>query len=107
MECRQLGQILDVVDPQLESHYPVEEMELVLRLGLLCSHSRAEDRPTMRQITQILNGDDNLLEAINSGSMDSRSMTSRYIEAVPSEMTGATHRSSSFAISTTSIDAGR
>ncbi|KAF5747639.1 lectin-domain containing receptor kinase VI.3-like [Tripterygium wilfordii] len=101
MECQELGQILEVVDPQLGSDYSVEEMELVLRLGLLCSHNQPEARPTMREVTRIFNGDENLPETAFSSSMDSRwsgRMTSRYIEAASC---------SSFGISFNSIDAGR
>ena len=38
-ECWRRGAILDASDPRLEGNYVVEEMELVLKLGLLCSHS--------------------------------------------------------------------
>jgi hypothetical protein len=38
-ECWRKGAILDASDPRLEGNYVVEEMELVLKLGLLCSHS--------------------------------------------------------------------
>ncbi|XP_038720342.1 probable L-type lectin-domain containing receptor kinase VI.1 isoform X2 [Tripterygium wilfordii] len=110
MECKQLGQILDVVDPRLESHYSVAEMELVLKLGLLCSHNEPEARPTMRQVTRILNGEENLPVTDYSASMDSRwsgRMASRYVEAVSSDMITASHLSSSFGISSNSIDAGR
>ncbi|PKI34116.1 hypothetical protein CRG98_045471 [Punica granatum] len=48
MECHELGRILDVVDQMLNSIYVVEEMQLVLLLGLLCSHPKPESRPTMR-----------------------------------------------------------
>ncbi|KAL5722811.1 hypothetical protein ACHQM5_006282 [Ranunculus cassubicifolius] len=32
-------------------------MELVLKLGLLCSHAKPTGRPTMRQIVQFLDKD--------------------------------------------------
>ncbi|KAM3739825.1 hypothetical protein ACB098_08G051600 [Castanea mollissima] len=38
-ECWRKGSILDASDPRLEGNYVVEEIELVLKLGLLCSHS--------------------------------------------------------------------
>ena len=52
------GSILNASDPQLEGNYVVEEMELVLKLGLLCSHSSPAARPSMRQVMQFL--DDNV-----------------------------------------------
>ncbi|KAL5809050.1 hypothetical protein ACOSQ3_029741 [Xanthoceras sorbifolium] len=57
-ECQQLGQILDTVDPSLNSSYSPKEMELVLTLGLICSHQRQQFRPTMRQVMRYLSGDD-------------------------------------------------
>ncbi|XP_042519620.1 L-type lectin-domain containing receptor kinase IV.1-like [Macadamia integrifolia] len=48
------GEILETVDPKLEMNYVVEEMELVLRLGLLCSHSIPPARPSMRQVVRYL-----------------------------------------------------
>ncbi|KAB1225893.1 L-type lectin-domain containing receptor kinase IV.2 [Morella rubra] len=59
-ECWRKGAILDASDPKLEGNYVVEEMILVLELGLLCSHAIPAARPSMRQVTQILDGDANL-----------------------------------------------
>ncbi|KAK6231390.1 hypothetical protein SCA6_001463 [Theobroma cacao] len=47
----------DLYDPKLGTEYVAEEVELVLKLGLLCSHSEPEARPTMRQCVQFLEGD--------------------------------------------------
>ena len=61
-ECWRRGAILDASDPRLEGNYVGEEMELVLKLGLLCSHSVPATRPSMRQVMQFLNGNANLPE---------------------------------------------
>lgn len=50
------GEILGAVDPNLGEDYAKEEVELVLKLGLLCSHSRPEIRPGMREIVRYLEG---------------------------------------------------
>uniref|UniRef100_A0ACD5VBA0 Uncharacterized protein n=1 Tax=Avena sativa TaxID=4498 RepID=A0ACD5VBA0_AVESA len=50
------GSILKSVDPKLE-HYVREEAELVLKLGLLCSHQAHIARPSMRLIVQYLVND--------------------------------------------------
>ncbi|XP_050203927.1 L-type lectin-domain containing receptor kinase IV.2-like [Mercurialis annua] len=50
------GVIVETSDLQLEGKYMVEEMELVLKLGLLCAHSTPAVRPTMRQVMQYLDG---------------------------------------------------
>jgi serine/threonine protein kinase len=60
--CWRTGAILDASDPRLEGNYVVEEMELVLKLGLLCSHSTPAARPSMRQVMQFLDGDADLPE---------------------------------------------
>ncbi|KAH7863023.1 hypothetical protein Vadar_012311 [Vaccinium darrowii] len=51
------GAILQTSDPRLGGDYLEEEMELVLKLGLLCSGSNAATRPSMRQVMQYLDGD--------------------------------------------------
>ncbi|XP_058099379.1 L-type lectin-domain containing receptor kinase SIT2-like [Magnolia sinica] len=48
------GTILAAADPKLGDEYEVEEMELVLKLGLLCSHPLSTIRPSMRQVMQFL-----------------------------------------------------
>ncbi|KAI9388257.1 hypothetical protein POPTR_009G035701v4 [Populus trichocarpa] len=62
LECWKRGAILGTGDPRLEGNYVVEEMELVLRLGLLCSFSTPQARPSMRQISQYLDGNASLPE---------------------------------------------
>jgi|UniRef100_A0A2N9J475 serine/threonine protein kinase len=64
-ECWRKGAIIGASDPRLEGNYVVEEMELVLKLGLLCSHSMPEARPSMRQVMQFLDGDAKLPELTN------------------------------------------
>lgn len=56
------GEIFRAIDPKLGSEYAAEEVELVLKLGLLCSHSEPAVRPSMRQIVQFLEGDVQLPE---------------------------------------------
>ncbi|KAL8141027.1 LOW QUALITY PROTEIN: hypothetical protein V2J09_007048 [Rumex salicifolius] len=56
--CWKNGVLRDAVDPRLEDKYVVKEMDLVLKLGLLCSQTRHEERPSMRRVMQFLNGDD-------------------------------------------------
>ncbi|XP_073009992.1 L-type lectin-domain containing receptor kinase SIT2-like [Typha latifolia] len=56
-ECRMKGELLRVVDPRLGKCYAEEQMEMVLKLGLVCCQSIPEVRPSMRQVMQYLNGD--------------------------------------------------
>ncbi|TYH82259.1 hypothetical protein ES332_D02G047100v1 [Gossypium tomentosum] len=68
--CWSKGNIMEAKDPNLGSDYVAEEVELVLKLGLLCSHSEPEVRPTMRQVLQFLEGD------VSFPEMSSLSLTS-------------------------------
>ncbi|XP_020095685.1 L-type lectin-domain containing receptor kinase IV.1-like isoform X1 [Ananas comosus] len=50
------GSILDTVDAGLGGEYAREEAEMVLKLGLMCSHPHPEARPSMRLVVQYLEG---------------------------------------------------
>jgi serine/threonine protein kinase len=50
------GAILDTVDPRLNGDYIVEEVDLVLKLGLLCLQPMPNARPSTRQVLQHLGG---------------------------------------------------
>ncbi|XP_010520256.1 PREDICTED: putative L-type lectin-domain containing receptor kinase II.2 [Tarenaya hassleriana] len=56
--CGRRGHLLDTVDDKLEGDFEVEEVEMVLKMGMLCSQRMPEDRPAMRQILQCLEGND-------------------------------------------------
>ncbi|XP_043712716.1 L-type lectin-domain containing receptor kinase IV.1-like [Telopea speciosissima] len=62
ISCWSKGTILEAVDPKLRMNYEVEEMELVLKLGLLCSHPIPTERPHMRQVLRYLDGEVSLPE---------------------------------------------
>ncbi|CAN1849798.1 L-type lectin-domain containing receptor kinase IV.2 [Linum perenne] len=55
--CLVNDEILAARDPHLDSEFIGEEVELVLKLGLMCSHSDPEFRPNMQQVQQILKGE--------------------------------------------------
>jgi len=49
------GEILEAKDVYLGTNYvSSEEVELVLKLGLLCSHLEPLARPSMRQVVQYI-----------------------------------------------------
>ncbi|GLT73783.1 hypothetical protein SLA2020_456180 [Shorea laevis] len=98
IECQQMGRIVDTVDPKLGSDYAFDEVNLVLQLGLLCTHQKPELRPRMRQVLRYLNGDDQLPSpSIQSwGSYDSREeVYSRFFEGISSDTIERTSRQSS------------
>uniref|UniRef100_A0ACD5TYD0 Uncharacterized protein n=1 Tax=Avena sativa TaxID=4498 RepID=A0ACD5TYD0_AVESA len=51
------GSLMETLDPRLQGQYKIDDACLVLKLGLLCSHPFTSARPTMRQVTQYLQGD--------------------------------------------------
>lgn len=105
MEQYESGKILNAADPKLNSVYEDEEMEMVLQLGLLCTHQIAEARPTMRQVTRILHGDDQI-PAVD-GWACSKSY-SKFNSRMTEVISATSYRSSSIGdISSSSIDAGR
>ena len=111
VENQRLGQILEVVDPMLGLNYDEEEVELVLKLGLICAQHRADLRPTMRQVIRYLNFDDPIpvigdcRTQVNFGS--SR-MSSGFLEVVSASATSASCNFSSInSMSSRLIEAGR
>ncbi|GKV22055.1 hypothetical protein SLEP1_g31960 [Rubroshorea leprosula] len=112
IEYQQMGAIVDTVDPKLGSDYAFDEVNLVLQLGLLCTHQKPEFRPRMRQVLRYLNGDDRLPSpSIQSwGSYDSREeVYSRFLEGISSDTIKRTPcRSSSFScFSLSSLETAR
>ncbi|XP_057829130.2 L-type lectin-domain containing receptor kinase SIT2 [Cryptomeria japonica] len=51
------GRLTDAADANLGCEYVEDEMEKVLKLGLLCCNPQPEARPTMRQVLQIIEGE--------------------------------------------------
>ncbi|KAH7841063.1 hypothetical protein Vadar_025096 [Vaccinium darrowii] len=69
-ECMERGNILEAIDRKLGTEYAVEEAELALKLGLLCSHAIAAARPSMTTVVEYLEGraqlPENLVDIIKS-----------------------------------------
>ncbi|RZC75917.1 hypothetical protein C5167_000080 [Papaver somniferum] len=60
LSCMKENAILNAVDPRLGGEYVVQEMVLVLKLGLLCCHNDPASRPSMFKVMKLLDGDANL-----------------------------------------------
>ncbi|KAL9688400.1 hypothetical protein QQ045_032821 [Rhodiola kirilowii] len=59
-ECYKMGHVWEVVDPKLGNEYVKSEVELDLKVGLICSQYEAEARPSMLQVVRYLGGFDAL-----------------------------------------------
>jgi serine/threonine protein kinase len=55
LECWKAGRIRDARDPRI-GKCDEDDLELVLKLGSLCSHPDPRCRPSMRQVVQVLGG---------------------------------------------------
>ncbi|XP_013641307.2 L-type lectin-domain containing receptor kinase I.3-like [Brassica napus] len=55
--CWKQASLLDTIDPRLGGESLFKEVEMVLKLGLLCTNAIPEARPTMGQVVQYLNLD--------------------------------------------------
>lgn len=71
--------ILCMLDPRLGGEFVTEEAELVLKLGLLCSHPSPASRPSMRLVMQYLCGDV-LLPAMPESYRSIRSFSEMQVE---------------------------
>ncbi|KAJ7968567.1 putative Kinase [Quillaja saponaria] len=63
------GKLVDALDERLKARggFNEEEIERVIHLGLLCAYPDPNNRPTMRQVVKVLEGN---IEADESGSED-------------------------------------
>ncbi|XP_057829111.1 L-type lectin-domain containing receptor kinase SIT2-like [Cryptomeria japonica] len=61
------GRLKDVADPNLGGEYVEDEMEKMLKLGLLCCNPQPEARPTIRQALQIIEGEASLPSLVPYG----------------------------------------
>ncbi|KAK4795962.1 hypothetical protein SAY86_028288 [Trapa natans] len=57
------GKVLDVVDSKMEGAFDENEVLMVLKLGLLCSNSKPDQRPSMRLVMRYLNGEADVPES--------------------------------------------
>ncbi|XP_010539955.2 PREDICTED: LOW QUALITY PROTEIN: L-type lectin-domain containing receptor kinase V.9-like [Tarenaya hassleriana] len=72
--CWDNGDILQAIDEKLGQQYLAEQVTLVLKLGLLCSHPTSAMRPSMSSVVQFLDGvaqlPHNLLDIVKSRDFD-------------------------------------
>ncbi|KAJ4797660.1 receptor lectin kinase [Rhynchospora pubera] len=59
-ECLVHGGLMEVVDPRMEE-YDGQEVEMALKLGIMCCQYSAEVRPSMRQVNNYLNGTEQIV----------------------------------------------
>lgn len=51
------GRVADTVDPRLGKEFDAAEAELVLKIGLVCSHPAPGERPRMKDVVRCLDGE--------------------------------------------------
>ncbi|RWW16097.1 hypothetical protein GW17_00020034 [Ensete ventricosum] len=110
LECWKMDAIAEATDPKLGDDYSVKEVELVLMLGLLCSHPDPMARPSMKQVMQFLEGDAPL-PMTTAGSLISSVSKQRYdrmfddfITSYPSFSDASRHVTDSATLFSTAAD---
>ena len=51
------GRLADAADPNIGGDFVEDEMEKVLKLGLVCCNPQPEERPSIRQVLQVMEGE--------------------------------------------------
>ncbi|XP_041003155.1 probable LRR receptor-like serine/threonine-protein kinase At5g10290 isoform X1 [Juglans microcarpa x Juglans regia] len=46
-----------IVDPNLSKNYDIQEVEMIIKVALLCTQSSPEDRPAMSEVVRMLEGE--------------------------------------------------
>ncbi|XP_019102081.1 PREDICTED: L-type lectin-domain containing receptor kinase V.4-like [Camelina sativa] len=91
LECWEKGDILEAANERLHQEHNREQLEIVLKLGVLCSHQVAAVRPEMSTVVRILNGDtqlsSNLLDIVKAERVRMWSETSN---SLPSQESNGT-----------------
>ncbi|KAF3325475.1 L-type lectin-domain containing receptor kinase S.4-like protein [Carex littledalei] len=59
-DCQVKGHLMKVIDACIAKECDIREIEMVLKVGLVCCQSITEVRPSMRQVIQFLNGTEQL-----------------------------------------------
>ncbi|CAA7030943.1 unnamed protein product [Microthlaspi erraticum] len=54
-QCWRMASLLGARDARLRGEFSAEEVEMVLKLGLICTNAVAEMRPSMEEVVQYLN----------------------------------------------------
>ncbi|GFY89164.1 hypothetical protein Acr_06g0011040 [Actinidia rufa] len=78
-ELKSRGEVTKASDPTLEEYNP-DEAELVLGLGLLCSHPNPDFRPSMRRVVQFLLGDVSLPQLPHDHHLEASGVITDYSE---------------------------
>uniref|UniRef100_A0A0D3BHC4 non-specific serine/threonine protein kinase n=1 Tax=Brassica oleracea var. oleracea TaxID=109376 RepID=A0A0D3BHC4_BRAOL len=55
-QCWEMASLLGAKDPRMRGEISAEEVEMVLKIGLICMNAVAELRPSMEEVMQYLNG---------------------------------------------------
>ncbi|CAN1329234.1 L-type lectin-domain containing receptor kinase IV.2 [Linum perenne] len=90
-ECWSRGEILEACDRRLRGGIVAEEVEMVLKLGLICANRSPTARPTMRKVVQFLEKNAALPEVSPVGDDISRHRNGSgdWILRFPDEITGS------------------
>ena len=63
------GNLLELVDPRLESTFNKEEMARAINVALICANHVATERPSMSAVVSMLEGKDGVLKLASETSI--------------------------------------
>ncbi|XVE61927.1 hypothetical protein DITRI_Ditri06bG0077500 [Diplodiscus trichospermus] len=95
-KCWKRGDLLKTVDCKLKNDFDTGEIDLVLKLGLLCSHNVAALRPRMSQVILYMTGQASLPE-----NLDAILQTSEFVEVSDNYSTPLTEDSTTASVTIT------
>lgn len=64
------GEVMEVIDPNLDGKYDEKEVLMVVKLGLMCSSDDPQFRPSMRLVVRYLDGEMALPEVLRAPNPD-------------------------------------
>ena len=62
MFCKKQGNLMEIVDPKLQSEFNKEEAERMIKSALLCTNASPSLRPAMSEVVSMLEGQTSIPE---------------------------------------------
>nr|TKR75039.1 hypothetical protein D5086_0000289310 [Populus alba] len=74
------GNLMEIVDPKLQSEFNKEEAERMIKLALLCSNASPSLRPAMSEVVSMLEGQTSIQEMISDPSIYGDDLHSKHLK---------------------------
>ncbi|XP_024447741.1 probable LRR receptor-like serine/threonine-protein kinase At1g29720 [Populus trichocarpa] len=74
------GNLMEIVDPKLQSEFNKEEAERMIKLALLCTNASPSLRPAMSEVVSMLEGQTSIREMISDPSIYGDDLHSKFLK---------------------------